>query len=418
MATASHHNSDHSPAEPGPSGRKRRRGPAKPPQKVDTRTQLSAEDSRELHRPDRRDRQVAGGHRVRAGRHDPHGQRQLPARRWATRSRRSRGQHHRMFVDEAYRQSCEYQEFWARLARGEYQAGEYKRIGKGGARGLDPGIYNPILDLDGTPFKVVKYATDVTAAEAPERRLRRPDRRDRQVAGGHRVRARRHDPHGQRQLPARRWATRSTRSRASTTACSSTPAYRQSHEYREFWADLGRGEYQAGEFKRIGKGGKRSGSRASYNPILDLNGRPFKVVKYADGRHRPGQAADRLQAVLEKVARNAEALGQSAEELTAVSQQMAPNAEETAAQANVVVGRRRAGEPERADRGHRRRGDGREHQEIAKNANEAARVATAGRQGRRDDQRHRGQARREQRRDRQRHQGHHRRSPSRRTCWP
>ena len=67
-----------------------------------------------------------------------------------------------MFVDEAYRQSGDYSEFWAKLNRGEYVADEYKRIGKGGREVWIQASYNPILDLNGKPFKVVKYATDIT----------------------------------------------------------------------------------------------------------------------------------------------------------------------------------------------------------------------------------------------------------------
>ena len=67
-----------------------------------------------------------------------------------------------MFVDEAYRQSYEYKEFWAALNRGEYQAAEYKRLGKGGKEVWIQASYNPIMDLNGKPFKVVKYATDIT----------------------------------------------------------------------------------------------------------------------------------------------------------------------------------------------------------------------------------------------------------------
>ena len=73
-----------------------------------------------------------------------------------------KGQHHSMFVDEAYRQSSEYREFWARLNRGECQAAEYKRIGKGGKEVWIQASCNPILDPTGKPFKVVKFATDVT----------------------------------------------------------------------------------------------------------------------------------------------------------------------------------------------------------------------------------------------------------------
>lgn len=73
-----------------------------------------------------------------------------------------KGQHHSMFVDEQYRRSPEYREFWERLNRGEYQAAEYMRIGKGGREVWIQASYNPILNADGKPFKVVKYATDIT----------------------------------------------------------------------------------------------------------------------------------------------------------------------------------------------------------------------------------------------------------------
>ena len=51
--------------------------------------------------------------------------------------------------------------------------------------------------------------------------------------------------------------------------------------YRAFWESLNRGEYQVAEYKRIGKNGKEVWIQASYNPILDFSGKPFKVVKYA-----------------------------------------------------------------------------------------------------------------------------------------
>ncbi|WP_040843716.1 PAS domain-containing protein, partial [Nitrospirillum viridazoti] len=59
------------------------------------------------------------------------------------------------------------------------------------------------------------------------------------------------------------------------------PQERDSASYRQFWDALRRGEFQARQFKRIGKGGKEIWIEASYNPILDTNGRPLKVVKYA-----------------------------------------------------------------------------------------------------------------------------------------
>ena len=75
-----------------------------------------------------------------------------------------RGQHHSMFVEPAYKQSAEYRLFWEKLARGEFDAGQYKRLGKGGKEIWIQASYNPILDANGKAFKVVKYATDVTAS--------------------------------------------------------------------------------------------------------------------------------------------------------------------------------------------------------------------------------------------------------------
>ncbi|NOY29744.1 MAG: PAS domain S-box protein [Planctomycetes bacterium] len=72
------------------------------------------------------------------------------------------GQHHRMFAEPKFAESAEYKQFWEALNRGEYQAGEFKRIGKGGKEIWIQASYNPIFDSKGKPFKVVKYATDTT----------------------------------------------------------------------------------------------------------------------------------------------------------------------------------------------------------------------------------------------------------------
>ncbi|MDP1946029.1 MAG: methyl-accepting chemotaxis protein [Nitrospirota bacterium] len=73
-----------------------------------------------------------------------------------------KGHHHRMFCDQTYTNSQEYQAFWAKLNRGEFDAGVYKRIGKGGKEVWIQASYNPIMDANGKPYKVVKFASDVT----------------------------------------------------------------------------------------------------------------------------------------------------------------------------------------------------------------------------------------------------------------
>jgi len=74
-----------------------------------------------------------------------------------------KGKHHSMFCEPAYAQSPEYRAFWEKLARGEFDTGQYKRIGKGGREIWIQASYNPILDASGKPFKVVKFASDITA---------------------------------------------------------------------------------------------------------------------------------------------------------------------------------------------------------------------------------------------------------------
>lgn len=99
------------------------------------------------------------------------------------------GKHHSMFVEPAFAKSAEYQEFWNRLRRGEFNAAEYKRIGKGGKEVWIQASYNPILDMNGKPYKVVKYATDITARKAVVSMIGAGLARRRRFDGMHRHRA-------------------------------------------------------------------------------------------------------------------------------------------------------------------------------------------------------------------------------------
>ncbi len=79
------------------------------------------------------------------------------------------GKHHGMFVDPLHRESAEYRQFWAKLARGDFEKGQYKSIGKGGAEAWFEATYNPIFDSTGKPGKVIKLATDITAQKQKDR---------------------------------------------------------------------------------------------------------------------------------------------------------------------------------------------------------------------------------------------------------
>jgi methyl-accepting chemotaxis protein len=274
------------------------------------------------------------------------------------------------------RSSSEYREFWAKLNRGDYQAAEYKRIGKGGKEVWIQASYNPILDLKGKPFKVVKYATDVTAQKvsnadfiAQIAAISKSQAVIEFKMDGTVVSA------NENFLRVLGYSLDEIKGRHHSMFVDD--AMRSSGEYREFWAKLNRGEYQASEYKRIGKGGKEVYIQASYNPILDLNGKPAKVVKYAtdvtEQVRRREQAADMQR----QISANATTLGASGHELDALAGTMAANAEETSAQANVV-----SAAAEQVNKNVQTVATGAEEmtasiREIAKNANDAARVATS-----------------------------------------
>ena len=190
------------------------------------------------------------------------------------------GQHHSIFVEPESRHSPEYRLFWERLARGEYDAGEYKRVGKGGKEIWIQASYNPILDMNGKPFKVVKYATDMTAAK-----LQTADFTGQIDAISKSQAVIEFDLDGmilnanENFLSTVGYSLSEVKGQHHSMFVS--PADKHTPEYRAFWEKLGRGEYDSGVYKRQGRGGKEVWIQASYNPILDMNGKPFKVVKYA-----------------------------------------------------------------------------------------------------------------------------------------
>jgi len=228
------------------------------------------------------------------------------------------GKHHSMFVEPAMRDSAAYREFWASLNRGEYQAAEYKRIGKGGKEIWILASYNPILDEKGKPFKVVKFATDVT-----QQKLSTADLAGQIAAIGKSQAVIEFNMDGsiltanENFLNALGYSLGEIQGKRHSMFVEASE--RDGAAYREFWANLNAGLYQAGEFKRIGKGGKEIWIQASYNPILDLNGKPFKVVKYAADTTAQVIARKRAESVrgmMETVAAGAEELNASVREIS------------------------------------------------------------------------------------------------------
>ncbi len=203
-----------------------------------------------------------------------------------------KGQHHSLFVEPEYKNSAEYQQFWQGLNRGEYSSGEYKRLGKGGKEIWIQASYNPILDLNGKPVKVVKYASDITA-----QKLQAADYQGQINAIGQSQAVIEFTPDGtilnanENFLNGLGYSLAEIKGQHHSMFVE--PAMKNSAEYAHFWSDLSKGIYSSGEYKRLGKGGKEIWIQASYNPIKDLNGKTFKVVKYAsDITQQKLQSAD------------------------------------------------------------------------------------------------------------------------------
>jgi methyl-accepting chemotaxis protein len=228
------------------------------------------------------------------------------------------GRHHSMFVEVADRESGAYREFWASLGRGDYQAAEYKRVGKGGKEIWILATYNPILNENGKPFKVVKFATDVT-----EQKLLAADN------GGQMAAIRKSQAviefkmdgtiivANQNFLSAVGYMLEEIQGRHHSIFIE--PDERNSTAYSEFWASLNRGQYQAAEYKRVGKGGREIWIQASYNPIFDLNGKPFKVVKYATDMTPQVMSrlkSERARSLIESVAAGSEEMNASIREIS------------------------------------------------------------------------------------------------------
>lgn len=191
-----------------------------------------------------------------------------------------RGQHHRMFVDADFSESDEYKLFWADLAAGRHRAGEYRRVGKDGRQVWLQATYNPILDMNGRPFKIIKYAADVTAQKL------------RQADYGSQIEAINKSQGvvvfaldgtildaNTNFLDMVDYAIDEVRGQHHRLLVERDLA--SSEDYQAFWETLRTGEYHSGLYKRIGKDGREVWIQASYNPILDLNGQPAKVIKYA-----------------------------------------------------------------------------------------------------------------------------------------
>jgi len=190
------------------------------------------------------------------------------------------GKHHRMFCDPDYVASGAYDEFWKKLGRGECHTADFKRLAKGGKEIWLQASYNPVFDKDGNPVRVMEFATDVTASKLQiaefEGKVRAIEKAQAVIEfelDGTVITANKNF------LDIFGYSLEEVVGKHHRMFCDA--GYAESPEYAQFWQKLGRGEYDADEFKRISKDGAEIWLQASYNPIFDMDGKPLKVVKFA-----------------------------------------------------------------------------------------------------------------------------------------
>ncbi|MGX7704045.1 PAS domain-containing protein [Methylobacterium sp. Gmos1] len=232
------------------------------------------------------------------------------------------GRHHRVFVTGEEAAGPEYREFWAGLARGEYRAGEFKRRAKDGTEIWIQATYNPILDPTGRTLRIVKYAADITAAKQHaadtagkiEAALRSQAVIEFAMDGtildanGHFLKAM---GYGLDEIVGRHHRL------------FVSPDAAASRSYAEFWESLRAGRYASAVYQRVGKGGREVWIQATYTPVLDLDGRPCKVIKFAtDVTHSMSVRARAITAAEQTLAR-IQAVAEASEEMHRTSASIA-----------------------------------------------------------------------------------------------
>ncbi|WP_038043539.1 methyl-accepting chemotaxis protein [Thioalkalivibrio sulfidiphilus] len=202
------------------------------------------------------------------------------------------GAHHRLFCEPSYVKSTEYRQFWERLARGESHAGTFPRRMADGRRLWLEATYFPVRDASGRVTRVIKIASDVTAKQEQLRDqaavFQALDRSMAVIS---------FTPEGQildanrNFLDAVGYRLDEVRGRHHRMFCDE--AFYRDHPH--FWEQLAAGELMTGKFRRLRSDGRELWLEASYNPILDEQGRTVKVIKFATDITESVDAANKIR---------------------------------------------------------------------------------------------------------------------------
>ena len=247
-----------------------------------------------------------------------------------------RGKHHRMFVEPGFAESEAYRQLWDGLRAGRHQSGEFKRLAKGGRAVWIQASYCPVLNRHGTPKGVIKLASDIT-----ERTLRAADQAAQVAAIGRAQAVIEFTLEGKvlhanpNFLNALGYGLEEIRGQHHRLFV--LPAEAKAAPYGAFWAALGRGEIQAGEFCRITKGGQRIWIEASYNPVLDPSGKVSKIIKFATDITRKVEERERRAALGQEVAQALLAVSTAVNETNERANDAAKTSRETSMSVQAVA---------------------------------------------------------------------------------
>lgn len=190
------------------------------------------------------------------------------------------GKHHKIFCDEKFINSKEYSNFWNDLNKGFFQSSEFKRIKKDGHSIFIQASYKPLKDSNGNIYKIVKYAQDITERKTKNLYyLGQIEAINKSQAiiefnmDGTVIKA------NENFLNTFGYTLSEIVGKHHSLFCEES--YKNSSEYTKFWEKLNRGEYDGGEYLRVGKNNEKIWIQATYNPILDIDNQPMMVIKYA-----------------------------------------------------------------------------------------------------------------------------------------
>ena len=287
-----------------------------------------------------------------------------------------KGRHHGLFVEASFRESADYRQFWTDLREGRTRADTFKRITKSGREIWIQAVYAPVKDVNGRVAKVVKIATDVTAAKVDainkNRQVEEANNTQAVVefdAGGVVLGANANFLHAM--------GYSQDEIKGQHHRMFVEPAFASSADYLRFWDELRAGKFQTAEFKRLGKGGRVVWLQATYNPRFDVSGKVASVVKFATDITARKTAEAQLKHTLDSISQNSLTLSGASEELSATAQVMSSNSEETTAQAGVAAAAAEQVSKSVATVAASAEEMSASVKEIAKSAAEAARVGTA-----------------------------------------